>query len=208
MIIVLTLIGVGVVLLAAEGLAKFTRLHAEITRKFVHMFVGTFVAFWPFFLSWRTIEILSIAFFVGILLSVKYTIFKAIHLVPRKAVGELLFAVVIGLLALVSANKWVFLVAMLNLSIGDALAAVIGLLLGSSNKYKVFGMTKSIAGTSAFFLTSIVTMIIYEQIGHLYVGPATFWLVPIIATATENVAVLGTDNLIMPLLIAVVLRWL
>lgn len=193
------------ILVFSEWLARAKQIHAELTRKLVHVAVGSFVAFWPFFLSWRQIEILSLAFFVVVSLSVKLNIFRSIHAVKRNMTGELLFAIVIGLLAAISTTKWVFMAAMLHLSIADGLAAVIGLGWGDTNAYKVFGKTKSIAGSSAFLVCSYLILIAYG----LFAGSSTsfftiLWL-PILATAAENLAVQGTDNLVMPMLIALVL---
>jgi len=201
----LTIIAVFLILLSAEYLARRTKMHAELTRKFVHMAVGSFVAFWPFFLTWRQIEVLSIAFFVVMVVSIKMTIFTAIHTTPRRAIGEISFAMVIGFLALISSSKWIFMAAMLNLAIGDALAAIIGLLWGEKNQYKVFGKIKSIAGTSAFFIVSLLIMVAYVKLSHDSASIVTLFIVPIMATITENVAVNGTDNLIMPVLIALML---
>jgi phytol kinase len=205
MAFVLTLVGVLSILLFAELLARRTNMHAELTRKFVHMIVGTFIAFWPFFLSWRQIELLSLLMLVVILISVKFTIFRSIHTVPRNAIGEICFALVIGLLAFVSSSDWIFTAAMLCLSIGDAMAAIIGLLLGEKNQYKVFGKTKSIAGTSAFLIVTLGVMAVYLHATNSSASLTTLLLIPVLATVTENVAVNGTDNLIMPMLIALML---
>ncbi|MGF7229213.1 MAG: diacylglycerol/polyprenol kinase family protein [Candidatus Saccharibacteria bacterium] len=205
MALVFTIVAVLLVLLLAEYLARHTNMHAELTRKFVHMLVGTFVAFWPYFLSWRQIELLSLAMFIVILVSVKFTIFKAIHTTPSRVFGEISFAMVIGILALISSSKWIFMAAMLNLSIGDALAAIIGVLKGEHNQYKVFGKTKSIAGTATFFIVSVAVMMLYVNLSRGSASFTTLFVVPILATVTENVAVNGTDNLIMPVLIALIL---
>lgn len=205
MAILLALIAVGFILLIAEYLARYTSMHSELTRKFVHMCVGTFVAFWPFFLSWREIELLSIAFLIVILISIRITAFKAIHTSPSRAIGEICFAVVIGLLALISTTKWIFMASMLSLSIGDALAAIVGVMWGESTKYKVFGKTKSVIGTATFFVVSVGIMMTYVHFSPDTAGFTTLFLVPVLATLTENVAFNGTDNLIMPLLIALVL---
>lgn len=201
----LTVVAVFCTLLAAEYLARRTKMHPELTRKFVHMVVGSFVAFWPFFLSWREIELLSLAFLAVMVVSIKMTFFKSIHTTPKRAIGELSFAVVIGLLAFLSGSKWIFMAAMLNLAIGDAMAAIIGLLWGEKNQYKVFGKTKSIAGTTAFFVVSLAIMVLYINLSKDTANITTLFLVPLLATATENVAVHGTDNLVMPVLIALLL---
>lgn len=203
--LVLAVLGLLAILAFAELLARKTDMHAELTRKFVHMFAGSFIAFWPFFLSWRQIELLSALALVTILISIKFTIFKSIHMVPRQAVGEVCFAMVIGLLALVSSSEWVFAAAMLCLSIGDGLAAIVGLMWGDSNQYKIFGKVKSVAGTGAFLAVTLLVMGLYIAVSDDTASLTTLLLVPILATITENVAVNGTDNLVMPMLIALML---
>ena len=193
------------ILVFSEWLARAKQIHAELTRKLVHVAVGTFVAFWPFFLTWRQIQLLSLAFFVVVAVSVKFNIFSSIHAVKRNMTGEMLFAVVIGLLASISTDKWVFTAAMLHLSIADGLAAVIGVGWGESNSYKVFGKTKSIAGSAAFVVCSLLILAAYMTFSNTTTSLLTVLWLPFAAAATENLAVNGTDNLIMPMLIAVVL---
>ncbi|HUS26039.1 MAG TPA: hypothetical protein VMY99_01680 [Nevskiaceae bacterium] len=202
--ILVVLITLGI-LLAAEWLSRARGIHAELTRKFVHMAVGTFVAFWPFFLSWSQIQVLSFAFFVVVLASIKFDIFRSIHAVKRNASGELLFAMVIGFLSLIAQTPWVFAAAMLNLSLADGLAAIVGLLYGDNNQYKVFGRTKSKAGTAAFFITSLLIMVAVALFSNESVTPLAFILIPALAAITENVAPHGSDNLVMPLLVALLL---
>jgi len=193
------------ILIYAEWLSRAKQIHAELTRKLVHVAVGTFVAFWPFFLSWRWIEVLSIAFFIVISVSIRWNVFRSIHAVKRNMNGELLFAIVIGLLAAISTNKWVFTASMLHLSIADGLAAVIGLGWGDTNSYKVFGKTKSIAGSAAFFVCSLMILFAYWMFAGSSTSLLTVLWLPLVATATENLAVNGTDNLVMPMVIALVL---
>lgn len=202
---ILAVILVFAVLMFAEYLARTTEIHSELTRKFVHMSVGTFVAFWPFFMSWRQIELLSVAFLLIMLISIRWTIFQSIHTVPRQVTGEILFAMVIGFLALLSSSEWIFMAAMLHLSLGDGVAAIVGLGWGDTTQYKVFGRTKSVAGTTAFLATSVMIMIVYVAFTSTNAGFIPLVLVPLLATATENLAVNGTDNLIMPLMVALVL---
>jgi phytol kinase len=192
-------------LLLAEYGSRAKQIHAELTRKFVHMSVGSFVAVWPFFLSWRWIELLSLAFLTTLIISIKLNVFRSIHAVKRGVAGELLFAVAIGVLALVVHDKWVFLAAMLNLSLGDGIAAVTGTLWGGSTQYKIFGRTKSWVGTGAFLLTSIGVSVFYVAAGPASPSFTVLVMVPIIATLSENVATRGADNVVMPVLVALVL---
>jgi phytol kinase len=201
----LVLVVTFAILVFAEWLSRSKQIHAELTRKLVHVAVGSFVAFWPFFMSWRSIQLLSLLFFIVVSLSVKFNIFRSIHAVQRNMTGELLFAIVIGLLALISTNEWIFAAAMLHLSIADGLAAIIGLGWGDNNTYKVWGRTKSIAGSAAFFVTSFCILVMYAIFADSTTSFFTLLWLPVVATAAENIAANGTDNIVMPLLIAVVL---
>ncbi len=199
-----TILSIGVVfcvLLLAEYLARYKGVHSELTRKLVHILVGVFVSFWPFFLSWNTIKLLSAAFLVVIALSIKFNIFRSIHAVSRNVNGEVLFAVAIGMLAFIVSNKWMFAAAMLNLSVADGLAAIVGLGWGEGNQYKVFGHTKSLAGTLTFFFCSMAIMLLYVGFSNATAGVFTLLLLPIMGAVAENLAVSGTDNLVIPLLI-------
>ena len=61
----------------AEILWHHHDLDPEYTRKFVHITVGTFVAFWPFILSPLEIALLSLAFVSVVGASNKFGVFKA-----------------------------------------------------------------------------------------------------------------------------------
>src|SRR6185503_8307835 len=99
MLTIVALAGVFLILVLAEYLSRYKGVHSELTRKLVHTAVGAFVAFWPFFLSWHQIQFIALAFLVVVLVSIKLDIFGSIHAVKRNVAGEVLFAVVIGLLA-------------------------------------------------------------------------------------------------------------
>jgi phytol kinase len=205
MLAVLAVIAVFGVLVFAEYLSRYRGVHSELTRKLVHILVGVFVAFWPFFLSWRQIQMISLAFLVVVLISVKLHIFRSIHAVQRNALGEVLFALIIGILAFIATDKWIFAAAMLHLSVADGLAAIVGLGWGDHNKYKIMGHTKSVAGTLAFFMTSVLIMIGYVILsGAPYSSVTLLWL-PVTVTLAENVAVHGTDNMVIPLLVGLAL---
>ncbi|HEV2403438.1 MAG TPA: hypothetical protein VGS08_04510 [Candidatus Saccharimonadales bacterium] len=202
------LLSVGFVFLIlyfAERGSRAHHLHPELTRKFVHVTVGTFVAFWPFYLSWRTIAALSLLFFIAVALSMRYDILRSIHSVQRATKGELLFALSVGVLVLASTTKWVFMAAMLNLALGDGMAALVGILKGEGNEYKVFGHTKSKAGTLAFLITSFAISVLYTAFSHTGASVTTLLITPVLAAITENLAINGTDNLAIPVMVALIL---
>lgn len=196
---------VFLILLGAEYLSRNKGLHSELSRKLVHISVGTFAAFWPFFLSWRQIQVLSIIFLVGMVMSVRLHFFRSIHDVERKATGEILAVTIVALLSFITTSEWVFMAAMLHLSLADGLAAVVGVLYGDNNSYKILGEQRSLAGSLAFFFTSAIIMVFYAAFsGAVYSSVTVLWL-PVAATFIENVAVRGSDNVAIPLLVAFVL---
>jgi phytol kinase len=204
-------------LVTSEILWRARLVRDEFARKFVHISVGTFVAFWPYFMTWQQIELMCLAFLVTIL-TVGYLmrylpkylhIFHAIHAVSRKTRGEVFFPVGIGLSAMLMPSPIIFTAAILHLSLADGFAAVMGKRFGVLHQYKVRNYTKTLAGSATFYVVStlIVTMSFVVSGTPITwpIVPILVWL-PLAATLVENVAVGGTDNIFVPLLVIIVLQ--
>jgi len=179
----------------------------EVGRKFVHITVGSFVAFWPFFLTWNQIRLLSLGFLVVVIVSKYLHLFRAIHSVQRPTYGEVFFALVVGLLTFVTHSKAIYAASLLQMSVADGMAAVVGVEYGfkrHSGRYKIFGHNKTIIGTLTFLVVSAAILFGYSA-GTMRL--AISWAVGLALSATvlENVAVAGLDNLLVPLLVAFVL---
>jgi phytol kinase len=207
--ILVGLSGVAAILIVSEILWQAKLLSGEAARKFVHILVGSFVAFWPYFMSWKQIQFMSLAFLVVVMLSMQKHIFHAVHDVNRRTWGELFFPIGIGLSALIMPAPIVFTAAILHLSLADGLAAVVGKKYGKLHQYKIGNYTKTLAGSLTFLLVSLVIVTTTVFIGGSQVSwpliPLLVWL-PLAATALENLAIAGTDNLFVPLLIIAVLQ--
>lgn len=200
-------VGILALLVISEILWHFRHLHPEYARKFVHITVGSLVAFWPFFLTRREVVALSIAF-IGVLATAKYlNIFRAIRSVQRPTWGEAFFALAVGLLAYIAQDKWIYAVALLHMGVADGLAAVVGTRFGRQTRYHVFGYEKSAIGTLTFLGVSACILASYAGVSHTAVS---VWYVAIVLGAglLENVAVRGFDNLLIPLFVAVCLNGL
>jgi len=204
--VLLSLFLIFIVLVLSEILWNAKILRGELGRKFVHITVGSFVAFWPFFMSFHYIELISIAFLIVVLAVRRLKIFQAIHTVNRESWGDILFAIGIGLTALATSSNWIFTIAILHLSLADGLAAVVGSHFGKNSEYKILGHKKSIVGTLTFCLVSLIILLIALNQGSTQALslPLLIWL-PVAAAALENVAVLGFDNIFVPLLLVVAL---
>ena len=180
-------------------------LDNEVGRKFVHITVGTFVAFWPFFISWNQIRLLSVAFLVVVLASDYFKIFHAINSVQRPTYGEIFFAVTVGALTFITHSKGVYAAAVLQMSLADGFAAVVGTRFGRDNKYHLLGHTKSVAGTGMFVVTSLAILLGYSVFSAhgLAIGLAIFGA--FVAATLENIGAFGLDNLLVPLFVGALL---
>lgn len=205
MLILLTVLVVLIVLLANEFWYRLRKPNDELSRKFVHITIGSFVAFWPFFLTWNQIVFLSAAFLVVVLVSKYLKLFQAIHSVQRPTWGEVFFAIAVGAIALATHDKWIYTASLLVMSLADGLAAVIGTNYGGKFRYSIFGHPKTLLGTFTFFAISAI--LLYFINPHLATQISIVWILGIAALAaiTENIGIAGIDNLAVPLLIAVLL---
>jgi len=203
--VILTILAVLTLLIINEVWWRHRTVHTEFGRKFIHITVGCFVAVWPWFLSWRQIELLSVLFLAVIIASKLLRLFQAIHSVQRPTLGELFFAIAVGLVALVTHDKWIYAAALLQMALADGLAAIIGVQFGNRLKYLIFNYPKSVVGTMTFFVVSTGILVGYSHASGQELDVAFILTTSLLATALENVAVWGLDNLLVPLLIAVLL---
>jgi dolichol kinase len=205
MSLLLAVIAIFTLLVISELWWRKTKVRNEFTRKFVHISVGTFVAFFPYFLTTDEIKIISGAFLVCVLISKYFNLFKAIHSVQRLTDGEFWFALTVLLLAVLPFDSGIFTVSLLVMSLADGFAGVVGSHFGKSNEYKVLGCTKSLAGTATFFVISCTLLVGYS---YFTVGQTvTAWFVGIslLATVLENFSKRGIDNLTVPMSVACLL---
>jgi phytol kinase len=201
----ITVLAIFILLVANEVWWRKQNKQGEISRKFIHITVGSFVAVWPFYLNWDQIRLMSLAFCVVVLLAKQLNLFKATRSVQRPTYGQILFAISVGILTFVTHNKWIYAAAILEMALCDGLAAVIGLKVGGKLKYRILGNTKSVAGTLTFFIVSVLVLIAYTNFSHMHLSIAWILLASSGASLIENVGIYGLDNLLVPLLVAVLL---
>lgn len=201
--------GVAAILLASEFLWSTNIFKkAETPRKIVHILTGIYIAFWPLIMSFAWIQALSLLLFLAVFASKKYHIFRSVHSVNRPTYGELLFPLGVLVAATFAQSGWVYMVAVLHLSIADGLAALVGVHYGSKYGYKVFGQPKTYIGTGVFYVTSLVLIA-----ATMLIDPASYgenvllvmFLLPLATTFIENIAIYGTDNLLVPVVVIAIL---
>lgn len=209
----LMLIPIGVIAMSSEYLWRKKRLRGEGGRKFVHILAGIWVSFWPYFISFRTIQFLS-AFLLVLLIASKYLhIFHAVHDVKRRTLGELFYPLAILFCALLTPPDWVFTLAMLFLALSDGMAAVVGTRFKKkAQNYLILGQKKSMLGTMTYFaaalLASFAVFKLLSPDPNFYFAdyaPVLF-MIAVASTALENLLPFGTDNLVIPVLVVLALR--
>ncbi len=205
MYVLLSLAIIGLLLVSNELLWRKKEAHTEHQRKIIHIIVGTFVAFFPLYMSWNDIRLISLAFLLVVILSKTFNIFGSIHRVERFSLGEICFALAIGVLTFISTSDWIYIASILQMSLADGLAAIAGVNLGKNNSYKIFGATKSIAGSLTCFVVSLVILIIASAAAQIHISFGVLLFASVIATAVENIAIYGLDNIFLPLAVAFIL---
>jgi dolichol kinase len=84
----------------------------------------------------------------------------------------------------------------------------VGVRFGKSTSYKILGQKKSLVGTGTFFVTYCLLVLLAFIFVPDYVTKATMLpllLLPFLTTAAENIGVYGTDNLLIPLIVIIML---
>jgi phytol kinase len=178
--------------------------HSELSRKLIHILVGSFVAFWPYIMSVNSIRIISVLFMIVVFSSMKFNIFKSIHSVKRDSLGEIYFAISVGLITFINPSHLVYTISLLTMSLADGLAALVGTYYGMNRKYKVYGRTKTVLGSLTFFIVALVLILIYiDKTGHVF--SLGYLAVAAGLTLIENISPKGMDNLLVPLVAALFL---
>lgn len=212
MLSVLTcLFGVFIILVVGELFWRKKVLRYEYYRKFIHMSVGIFAAFWPWLISWHTIQLIGLAMAVTVLIDREVRVFKISWRINRQTYGDLFFALAITISALLTNNKYFFMIAVLHLAIADGMAAIIGQAYGKRWRYKIFGETRSVIGTMAFWISSFLILgfglLCVLQPNLLTYGLILLVLPPALSVL-ENLSIRGLDNIVVSAAVITALKFI
>lgn len=203
-------LGVFAILVISEILARYKILNSENRRKFVHILVGSFVAVWPWLISWQAIQGIGVAMLAVVAINQQWPIFKFNKNVRRITHGDYFYALAILAGTLLTSNKIFFALAILHLALADGLAALVGINFGKYWKYKVFHQNKTVLGSMTFWLASLLILGFGIPFAHDHItfGNYTILLLalPPLLTLLENLSVFGMDNLVIPVLVILALR--
>lgn len=202
----LALFPIFLALVISEALWRAKILRGEAARKSLHIIIGSYVASWPFYISFEEIQLISIALLAVVALSHKLKIFHAIIDIKRRSWGDLLYALGIGITATLTDQPWIFAIAILHMSLCDGLAGLIGNHYGKKNRYYILGQPKSLVGSLVFAASSFVVLLLFVPSNLGVSLGAYIFVIPIIATLIESIGIYGSDNLMVPIVLVYLLN--
>lgn len=199
----------AVAVLFAELLRTRGVIGNETTRKVFHISHALVVICWVFLTSYHVIILIEAVCLGVVLLARIFKLFQPLRAVRRLSWGEFFFPLAVIVLAAFSPPRWVFLSAVLHFGLADSAAALMGQY-AKGGHYKVFGHTKTLLGSFAFwFVSAAITLLIFSFSGSYDATPVlpAVLLLPLLITLTENLSPFGSDNFTVPI-VSGVLFWL
>ncbi len=208
--IIITLLIFLLILLLEELLWKRKILHDEYQRKFLHISMGIFMAFWPWLLTWRQIQIFAAMGVAAALIYKRAKLLNGLDNIRYNGYGHFTHPLAVLVTASLTTDKVYFCLAILVMALADGVAAIAGHRYGKNWQYKVFGHTKTVIGSMAFWMTCLIILgigLLSIRSQFTFSAYITLLIVgPPILTAVENLGVLGLDNLLLPLAVLAMLN--
>ena len=205
------LIGILVLLIIAELLGKRRILKGEYHRKFLHIAAGSFIATWPWLISWRWIEVIGLVMVLFMIANRYIAVFDYHGWIGRANYGDIFMALAVFLTATLTHNKIFFALALLEVAVADGLAAVTGKSYEKNWGYQIFGHKKTVIGSMVFWIATVCIFGAGLLPAHDVISFQNYFiillLVPPIFTLAENVSVFGLDNLVLPVLTIAALHY-
>lgn len=201
--IIISFVYIGELMISAQYFEKFDK---EASRKYIHILLANWwliaIAFFDS-ITWAIVP--PIAFVVINFVSYKWSVIKVMEREDenKESLGTVYFAFSLIPLVILSFgitnNRLIGLVGFFIMAYGDGFAALIGKSV-KSKQYKIFGDTKTVAGSSAMFVMSFIITIsvfLYSNT-EMYIIKAIS--ISMIATILEVISIKGTDNISVPVI--------
>ena len=209
--------GVALVLLwlaAVLGLALWARRRwpdqPEWSRKLLHIGTGPVVLIaWAAGIDrWIALPAAALVTLLAAL-NHRYRLLPAIEDVGRHSYGTVAYGAAITLLLALfwPTQPQAVVAGVLVMALGDGLAGLLGPLIPSPS-WLILGQRKSVVGTTAMAGMALMVLLLLRQLGGSGPTPALLVLISLGATLLEQVAVLGLDNLSVPVATGLLWSWL
>ena len=195
------------------------KLPAELTRKFLHFFIGVICAvYMDNFQSHFPVLILSLLFYAILWFGKKFRFMQCIHNVKRKSYGGVIYPLSIYVIFLLNNlggyPYFPFKIAILVLSISDPLATFGGVIIPENLQGKirlnaiVQSKTKTVLGSLLFFISALIIVfwsLNAETVFSLTTSLLFALLISVISTVAEYVSKNGWDNFFVPFMVWILL---
>jgi len=189
---------------SAELMYHKLQFKAEVTRKYVHVLTGILSMTFPVLIKNHWLVLFLCASFLVILLSTMNSSWlRSIHGVKRKTKGSILYPIIVYgcYLAYDHFGAMIFYYTpILVLAISDPLAALVGKSF-PKGAYEIFGLQKTLSGSSAFFLSALLLCLgLFTFLGELTFLPAFYIALStaFLCTIAEAISHHGYDNFSIP----------
>ncbi|MEJ2635738.1 MAG: DUF92 domain-containing protein [Calditrichia bacterium] len=212
-------LGMLVFILISEFVRHRFHWRQEVTRKIVHISVGVLLLFTPLLLK-TSLPLLVIAGFFTIFnfIALRKNLLPGIH-ISRDNLGTVYYAFSFFVLVLLFWDQYkiIIIASMMVMAIGDAAAAIVGHSVAKPHQYTLIHDKKSLEGSAAMFLVSMtaifITFLVYPSAppvsDQTTLGLFLFSVyAAVIATFSEALGNKGNDNLMVPLLTAIIIYFL
>lgn len=203
--IILSYVFVFSMIFIATLIQKLFKLSHDFSRKIIHIAVGNwiFIALY-YFTDWYYAIIGPITFILLNYLSYKHNIFKAMEL-EEKNPGTVYYAISLTICTLFTFSKTPYLtlpfLGIMAMTWGDGFAAVIG----KSLPIKMLRSAKSLGGSSAFFILTLIASLVYLMIINKTLDFPQMLIISLVAaflgTGIEIFSPKNSDNLTVPLIL-------
>lgn len=205
----------------AELLYHKLNCPAEHSRKLVHIGTGLLTMLFPILLTnFWSVFLLCTSFLIILILSLKFNLLKSINNINRKSYGSILYPIIVciifALFKYLSNNQDscstlkynYFYLPILVMALCDPMAALVGKR-WQLGKINIGNETKTLAGTSAFFVIAIILSIIFVPLSYKLQSGLSFWLtcfgISLFASLSELFSKKGIDNFTIPATVIIVL---
>ncbi len=207
-ILIISLSYILMILSISSFLSKRRNADVEFSRKFVHIFVGNWILFVPFFSELWAVLLIPFAFIIINALSFKYRWISSIER-EDDSLGTVYYAIALFVLSGLgfALDRMILpLVGVLTMAYADGLAALVGKTWGKSKPF-AFAPEKTLLGTLVVMGVSFVIALGVMQCFNRAEGRYdTVWPMLLIASCNALLAALieltgkkGTDNLSLPI---------
>ena len=211
--LILAFVYVFVAIGLGELLRRSFHLSQGFTRKFIHIAVGMISI--PTVLMFKSLYwaiIPPLAFVVINYLDYRFGLIQAMMSSDRSNLGTVYFPISFAAIlvlfwgnsAMPTTHPYLIVAALMPLTWGDALAAVVGERTGR-HRYTIFGHTRSLEGSATMFIVSALATFLALGMLSLPVRFVVAIVTALGATVAEAISPWGIDNLTVPAVSALIL---